>query len=71
MFRAPGVPGHDYGRLLAPVLGREIGNMIGGVYDAMPDGNPALVADGTDAARVLGYTQTTALEWARTETWCP
>jgi NAD(P)H dehydrogenase (quinone) len=65
------ITGDAYGRLLAPALGREIGAMVGGVYDAMREGNPALAADGTDAAHVLGYTQTTVLEWARTETWCP
>jgi uncharacterized protein YbjT (DUF2867 family) len=65
------ISGKDYGRLLAPTLGQEIGAMIGDVYDSAPNGNPALSADGTHAARILGYSQTTPLEWARTETWCP
>ena len=65
------IEGAEYARLLAPTLGREIATMIGNAYDAMPQGNPALAADGATASRVLGYRQTTVLEWARTETWCP
>lgn len=65
------IGGAEYARLLAPTLGQEIASLIGHVYDAMPQGNPALAADGATAARVLGYRQTTLLEWARTETWCP
>ncbi|HKY35956.1 MAG TPA: NmrA family NAD(P)-binding protein [Polyangiaceae bacterium] len=65
------IEGREYGQCLAPFLGQDLGAMIGGFYDAMPNGNPSFAADGAGAARALGYAQTTVLHWARTETWCP
>lgn len=64
------VSGAEYGELLAPVLGPEMGAMIGAGYDRMPPGpNPLLTPDTAETREALGVTFTPLVEWARRQDW--
>lgn len=64
------VSGAEYGRMLAPHLGEQLGAMVGAGYDRMPPGpNPLLTPDTTAAREELGVAFTPLEDWARRQDW--
>jgi uncharacterized protein YbjT (DUF2867 family) len=64
------ITGQQYGQMIAPVLGEELGANIGAGYERMPPGpNPLLTPDTTPTREALGVTFTSVEEWARRQDW--